>query len=66
MKLVQKTFEAFCDEYSIKDDEAKNAIRAVFYAGALAMFMLLSDKKKKNILTRVMIAREMKEFQDGK
>ena len=66
MKLVNAAFEIFCKEMKI-DDQAKPHVRAVFFAGAAASFMLQERaKQKKDLKMHLALTKEMKEFANGK
>ena len=66
MKPVEAIFGKFCKEHGI-NEEAHSTVRHVFYAEALAMYMLLEkSRKKKDLLSRLAVTKEMKEFLDGK
>ena len=66
MKPVNTAFEIFCNVMEI-DEQAKPAVRQVFFSGAAAMFMLQEKvRQKKDTLTRIAYTKEMKEFVNGK
>lgn len=66
MKPVNMAFEIFCKDMEI-DEQAKPHVRTVFFAGAVATFLLQERaKQKKDIRMRIDLTKEMKEFISGK
>ena len=63
-KELENTFEAFCIEFKI-EEAMKPAVRKVFYSGALAMFVILKGGKKIDMLTRILVSEEIKEFKEN-
>ena len=66
MNLVNAAFEIFCKEMEI-GEQAKPHVRTVFFAGAAASFVIQERaKQKKDLRMRIALAKEMKEYLNGK
>ena len=65
MKLIDIAFKAFCDEYKI-EEQMKAPMRVIFFSGALSMFVNMEKaRSEKDMLRRLYLTREMKEFTNG-